>query len=75
MGKLDDLSKKITDAAEEVADSINNTIEKVNTPENKEKVHKAVGDAGDWIGHTADALDKAVNEAAEKFSKEYHNQK
>ena len=32
MGKLDELSKKISDAAEEVADTVNNTIEKANTP-------------------------------------------
>lgn len=73
MGKLDELSKKISDAAEEVADTVNNTIEKANNPENKEMVHKALNDVGNWIGHAADALDKAVNEAAETFSKEYHN--
>ena len=69
MGKLDDLSQKITYAAEEVADTINSAIEKAKTPEAKEKAHKAVTDAGEWIGHAANAVDNAVSGFIDELNK------
>ncbi len=73
MSKLDNLSQKLTDALNEVSDSIDNTIEKAKTPEAKEKVHKVVNETGEWIGHTTnvigDAFDGLMNDLNNGYEK------
>lgn len=61
MGRLDNLSQKISDTVDEVSDSINNTIEKAKTPEAKEKVHKIANETGEWIGHATNVIGNTFN--------------
>lgn len=74
MGKrLDDLSKKLTDAVDEVSDTLNQGVEKVKSPETKEKAVNIAHAAGDKVTKAADVLDNAFNGFINEIDKGIHN--
>lgn len=55
------MSNSLEDAANDVDSKLHEAAEKVNTPENREKLHKGAEEAEKAIAHVTDVVGDTVN--------------